>query len=341
MINVALIGGSGYSGKELIRLLLQHPEVKIKSIFAKSTAGKNINDIYPFFKKKIDILIDSFDISKIQDIDLIFAALPHGESMEILPELIGTNVKVIDLGGDFRFQDVSVYEKWYNKEHTAKNVVKNFVYGLPELFRDKIKKANYIANPGCYPTSAILALAPIVKTDYFDLNSIVINSLSGVSGAGRKATIDYSFCEVNESVKAYKIGNHQHSPEIESVLENFSGKGIDLIFVPHLIPVNRGIYTTIYLKPKVEIDIQEVRNIYNDFYKDSFFVRMFSSVPQLQDVVYTNFCDIHLTYAKESNFLVINSAIDNLIKGAAGQAIQNMNIMFNLKEDEGLNGNWN
>jgi len=339
MINVALIGGSGYSGKELIRLLLQHPEVKIKSIFAKSTAGKNINDIYPFFKKKIDIVIDSFDISKIKDIDLIFAALPHGESMEILPKLIGTNIKVIDLGGDFRFQDVSIYEKWYKKEHIAKNVVNHFVYGLPELFRDKIKKANYIANPGCYPTSAILALAPIVNTDYFDLNSIVINSLSGVSGAGRKATIDYSFCEVNESVKAYKIGNHQHSPEIETILNDFSGKKINLIFVPHLIPVNRGIYTTIYLKPKVKIDIQKVRDIYNNYYKNSLFVRLFDSIPQLQDVVYTNFCDIALTYAEDSNFLVINSAIDNLIKGAAGQAIQNMNIMFNLKEDEGLNGN--
>ncbi len=341
MINVSIIGGSGYSGKELIRLLLEHPHVEIKSIFAKSSAGKKISEIYPIYKGRLDITIDTFSIDKLEGIDLVFAALPHGESMEVLPEIAKTGKKVIDLGGDFRFKDTDIYEKWYGKEHTAKEAVEEFTYGLPELYKNEVKNAKCIANPGCYPTSAILALAPILKTDIIDIDNIVINSLSGVSGAGRKATVDFSYCEVNETVKAYRVGNHQHSPEIKSVLENYSGKKINMIFVPHLIPVNRGIYTTAYLKPIKKIDIENIRRLYSDFYKDTPFVRMSDSVPQLQNVVFTNFCDIYVSYAEESGYIVINSVIDNLTKGAAGQAVQNMNIMYNLKEDEGLYGTRN
>jgi N-acetyl-gamma-glutamyl-phosphate reductase len=341
MIKVGIIGGSGYSGKELIRLLLEHPHARIKSVFAKSTAGKNISDIYPVFKGKLDITIDTFSEEKINNIDIIFAALPHGESMEILPGVAAMGKKVIDLGGDFRFHNTDIYEKWYGKEHTAKEHAKDFVYGLPELYSEEIKTAGCIANPGCYPTSAILALAPILQTDLIDLKNIVINSLSGVSGAGRKASVDYSYCEVNETIKAYRIGNHQHAPEIKSVLENFTGKKINMIFVPHLVPISRGIYTTIYLKPTEEIKVEELRKLYKEFYKDSLFVRMSDGIPQIQNVAYTNYCDLFITKAEESGYIVINSAIDNLVKGAAGQAIQNMNLMFNFKEGEGLNGTRN
>lgn len=341
MINVSIIGGSGYSGKELIRLLLEHPNVKIESIFAKSTAGKKISEIYPVFKGRLDIIIDTFSEEKIKNIDLVFAALPHGESMELLPKIVSMGKKVIDLGGDFRFQDTEIYEKWYGKEHTAKEAVKKFVYGMPELYREKIKNADCIANPGCYATSAILALAPILKTGLIDVNNIVINSLSGVSGAGRKASVDYSYCETNETIKAYKVGNHQHSPEIKSVLENFSGKNINMVFVPHLVPMNRGIYTTIYLKPSGKVNVEDIRNFYTEFYKGSLFVRMSDTIPQIQNVAYTNFCDLYISYAKESGYIVINSAIDNLVKGAAGQAVQNMNIIFKFKEDEGLYGTRN
>ena len=341
MIKVGIIGGSGYSGKELIRILLEHPHGRIKSIFAKSSAGKNISEIYPVFKNKLDIVIDTFSEEKLKGIDVVFAALPHGESMEILPAIAAMGKKVIDLGGDFRFKNTDIYEKWYGKEHTAKDSAKDFVYGLPELFSEEIKTANCVANPGCYPTSAILALAPILQTDLIDTKNIIINSLSGVSGAGRKASVDFSYCEVNENLKAYRIGNHQHSPEVKTVLENYSGKKINMIFVPHLVPISRGIYTTIYLKPFEKIDIDKLRKQYLDFYKDSLFVRMSDTVPQVQNVAYTNYCDLYVTYVEESGYVVINSAIDNLVKGAAGQAVQNMNLMFDYKEGEGLNGTRN
>jgi N-acetyl-gamma-glutamyl-phosphate reductase len=337
MINVSIIGGSGYSGKELIRLLLGHPEVKIKHLFAKSSAGKKLSEVYPVFYKKSDLSFEIFEKEKISDMDIVFLALPHGDSMQYIPELAKAGKKVIDLGGDFRFKDPEIYEKWYKVTHTAKEFLNDFVYGLPELYKEKIIKAKFIANPGCYPTSAILALAPILNMDIFS-NDIIINSLSGVSGAGRKATTDYIFCEVNETVKAYKIGNHQHSPEIQSVLEDSSNKKLNILFTPHLIPVNRGIYSTIYLTPAKPVDIDSIRLYYKNFYEKSLFVRMVDVIPQIQSVTGTNFCDIYIEYIKDSNKIVIISTLDNLIKGAAGQAIQNMNLLFNFKEDEGING---
>jgi N-acetyl-gamma-glutamyl-phosphate reductase len=338
MIKIAIIGGSGYSGKELIRLLMGHPKAEIKALFAKSSAGKKLSEVYPLFAKRSELVFETFDIELIKDIELVFLALPHGESMQYAPKLIEQNKKIIDLGGDFRFKDTNVYEKWYKLEHTAKDKVGNFAYGIPELFKDEIKNSNCIANPGCYPTSAILALAPILKTGYVKTDDIIVNSLSGVSGAGRKASVDMIFCEVNETVRAYKVGNHQHMPEIKYILEKYSGKNINPVFIPHLIPVNRGIYSTIYLNAEKEFSLDDVRKYYNNFYKGQPFVRIVDTVPQIQNVNGTNFCDIYIDYVKDSDKVVIISTLDNLIKGAAGQAIQNMNLIFNLKEDEGLYG---
>ena len=338
MTKVGIIGGSGYSGKELIRILLDHPHVEIKFIFAKSSADKKLSDIYPIFKNRLDITIETFSENRLKNIDLVFSALPHGESMEILPEIVDSGKKVIDLGGDFRFKNTDVYEQWYGKKHIAQREAQSFVYGLAELNSEKIKNSNCIANAGCYPTSAILGLVPILQTDWIDTNNIVVNSMSGVSGAGRKASVELNYCEVNESVKAYRIGNHQHTPEITTVIEEYLGKKINIIFVPHLIPINRGIYTTIYLKPFEKIDSVKLRELYTEYYKDSLFVRISDEAPQIQNVVYTNFCDIYVTYSEKSGFIVINSVLDNLIKGAAGGAVQNMNLMYGYNEGEGLNG---
>jgi N-acetyl-gamma-glutamyl-phosphate reductase len=336
MINIGIIGGSGYSGKELIRLLFNHKNVNIKSLFAKTSAGKKLSEVYPLFNKRSDLIFESFTEKSADGIDLFFLALPHGESMQYASSLMGLGKKIIDLGGDFRFDDVSVYEKWYKVNHTAVEYNKKFIYGLPELFRDEIIKSDCIANPGCYPTSAILALAPAVKKNILNNTPVIINSLSGVSGAGRKASVDLIFCEVNETVKAYKIGNHQHTPEIKEVLTKYGKKEVEVIFTPHLIPVNRGIYSTIYVTPVQKIDLAEIKSFYSDFYKNEPFVRIVDEAPQLQNVAYTNYCDIYINYLEDKNTLIIISALDNLVKGAAGQAIQNMNLLFNLNETEGL-----
>ncbi|MBP7459794.1 MAG: N-acetyl-gamma-glutamyl-phosphate reductase [Candidatus Delongbacteria bacterium] len=336
MIKIAIVGGSGYSGKELIRLLLRHPSAEIVSIFAKTTAGKKISDLYPVFRGRIDLEIQNFDVSRLDSADLVFLALPHGESMSVIPHLMVAGKKVIDLSGDFRFPDVRIYEQWYGLPHRAEEWLPRFVYGLPELFRSEINGAAAIANPGCYPTASILGLAPILSlTDQVN-QPMIVNALSGVSGAGRKAALDFSYCEVNESIRAYRIGSHQHTPEIAYYLEKHSGRSAQVVFVPHLVPMSRGIYTTIYVRFRSDFDLDAVRAHYARFYADSPFVRLSENPPEIQNVVYTNVCDIGISADQTHDCLIVNTAIDNLVKGAAGQAIQNMNLMYHLKEEEGL-----
>ena len=336
-ISASIIGASGYSGAELMKILLRHKQVKIEKLFANSSVGKRVTDLYPWFAGRVDSVYEQYSADAACISDIVFVALPSGEAMNMVPELLGRGKRVIDLGGDFRFRDSSLYEKFYKREHTAKNSLHQAVFGLPEWNRQQIKSASLVANPGCYATSAILPLAPVLKEGIIKSSGIAISSLSGVSGAGRSASIDYSFTEVNESVKAYKVGVHQHTPEIKTALESISGTFVSITFVPHLLPITRGIYTSIYASLAKEVSLADVLAAYRKHYGGEPFIRVSdTSIPEIKNVNYTNFLDIGFRVHTENNQLIILSVIDNLIKGAAGQAVQNMNLMFGFNETEGL-----
>lgn len=336
-ISASIIGASGYSGAELMKILLRHKQVKIEKLFANSSIGKRVTDLYPWFGGRMDSVYEQYSVDAACASDIVFVALPSGEAMSMVPELLGRGKRVIDLGGDFRFKDASLYEKFYNHEHKAKNILHQAVFGLPEWNRQQIKPASLVANPGCYATSAILPLAPVLKEGIVQSRGISISSLSGVSGAGRSAGIDYSFTEVNESVKAYKVGVHQHAPEIKTALEEISGTTVSLTFVPHLLPITRGIYTSIYAPLAKEVTTGDVLAAYRKYYSSEPFIRVSDTeIPEIKNVNYTNFLDIGFRIHADNNQLIILSVIDNLIKGAAGQAVQNMNLMFGFNETEGL-----
>ena len=340
MIRAAIIGASGYSGVELLRILSSREDVCIETVIAHSSVGKRVDDLYPAFSGSMDVTFESLETAHLEDVDIAFIALPSGEAMKIVPQLRQTVERVIDLGGDFRLPSARLYEEFYHHPHLAADMLGEAVYGLPELNKSRIADSSFVANPGCYPTGALLALLPAVKSNIISPSGIVINSLSGVSGAGRTASVDFSFSEINENIRAYKIGTHQHIPEIQSILEHASGKNITLSFVPHLVPMTRGIYTTIHADLEDSISEQNLLSIYQEFYSDAPFVRIKKQIPQIKDVLYTNYCDIAFTIEKRTNKLILISVIDNLMKGAAGQAVQNMNIMFGLREEEGLQ-KWN
>jgi N-acetyl-gamma-glutamyl-phosphate reductase len=337
MIQAAIIGASGYSGAELMRLLSVHRCVKLARVFANNSAGKRVDEVYPIFKKKVPLRFEQYAPDTVDGVDVVFLALPSGDAMRIVPSLLQKGKRVIDLGGDFRLRDATLYEKYYRRKHTAKDLLGYSVYGLPETNRAEIESATLIANPGCYPTAAILSIIPALKHGLIAPNGIIINALSGVSGAGKSAATEYSFVEVNESVRAYKVAVHQHTPEIKSVLEKFTEEEVTLTFVPHLIPINRGIYTTIYAELRVEMSETEIFDIYESLYSEAPFVRMVrSGIPEIRDVLGTNYCDIAVRVDHENRRLIVLSVLDNLLKGASGQAVQNMNIMFGFPEEEGL-----
>ncbi|HVN47586.1 MAG TPA: N-acetyl-gamma-glutamyl-phosphate reductase [Bacteroidota bacterium] len=336
-IHVSLIGASGYSGVELIKYLLRHPQVEIDNLFANTSAGKHLSDVAPVYGKNFDPVLESFSVDKIEKSDLVFIALPSGEALNLVPQILAAGKKVIDLGGDFRLQNTALYEKYYKRTHTALNELSKAVYGFPEWHASRLKNAQFISNPGCYPTSAILPLAPLLKDGVIEQTGIAISSLSGVSGAGKSSSLDFSFTEINESVRAYKVGVHQHIPEIRMALEQISGKPATISFVPHLIPITRGIYTSSYAmlaKGKTEADILAA---YEKYYGSAPFVRFSATkIPDIKHVAHTNFIDIGFKLFPENGQVVILSVIDNLVKGAAGQAVQNMNVMFGFIETEGL-----
>lgn len=336
MIRTAVFGASGYSGRELVRILLRHPGAVVERIFAGKSAGRDLAAVYPEFRGRTGLGLEPFEPGKLEGLDLAFLALPHGGSMAAAPSILSAGLKVVDLSGDFRFADASIYEKWYGRSHTAAALLPDFVYGLPELFGPAIRAARAVANPGCYPTSAILGLAPLLTFPDFEAGEAIVNSISGVSGAGRRNDQAYSFCELWGSVKAYKIGGHQHAPEMVVQLEKFSGRRLKVVFVPHLVPIERGIYTTIYVRPGRDAGLDEIRKHYAAFYAPAPFVRLTDGPPELKNIVGTNYCDIGLSLDRDNGWLVVNSAIDNLVKGAAGQAVQNMNLLFGLNEKEGL-----
>jgi len=336
-MNISIIGASGYSGAELIRILLRHPHARIDNVFAHSAVGKRVDEVYPAFRHRTDLVFQEYTLEKVLSSDLIFIALPSGEAMKIVPELVDAKLRVIDLGGDFRLQDPALYQKYYKHVHTAAQYLPGAVYGLPEWNRAAIASAQLVANPGCYVTSALLPLLPLVREGVIDPHGIVISSLSGVSGAGRQSSIDYSFTETNESVRAYKAGVHQHTPEIETVLRTFTGADATVAFVPHLIPITRGIHSSMYGRLAKPATASAITDIYDSCYHDAPFVRVDEArYPEVKHVQDTNYCDIGFTLHGATDQVMIFSAIDNLIKGAAGQAVQNMNIMCGFTETEGL-----
>lgn len=340
MIKAAIIGASGYTGAELIRLLKTREDVEIILATSESYAGKSASSLYPDLTGKADIIYENYDAGGVwETADIVFAALPHGKSMEVVASLMKAGKKVIDLSGDFRLPDASVYESWYGVKHTQTDLLEGAVYGLPEINFDNIAKASLVSNPGCYPTSAILALAPAIKNKIVYAQDIVVNSVSGISGAGREANQTTHFCARADSVAAYKAGGiHQHIPEIEHYLSMLAEEDVLVSFTPHLGPFSRGIYTTIYADLAEDVSAAAVFSVYADYFKDSIFVEVLAEgkMPELKAVVGSNYCHIGVAVDDRTGRLIVVSALDNLVKGAAGQAIQNMNIMFGLPEDTGL-----
>lgn len=343
MIKVAIIGASGYTGLELLRLLSQHPEVEITAATSRQYAGRLAGDVFPWLKESCAGLkfIEPKDLKKIRA-DLAFTCLPHGASQDAVAELLNSGKKVIDLSADFRLKNAALYKKWYNEAHKAKTLLKKAVYGLPELNRGLIKDAALVANPGCYPTGAILALAPLVKNGLIDkaLGSIIIDSKSGVSGAGRQASLDTSFVEVYGTFKAYKVGCHRHLPEIEQGLSYLAGAPIEATFTPHLLPVSRGILTTAYARLTKGAEAHGLLGLYSSFYKDEPFIRLMpqGQSPDISHVRGSNLCAIGVWADAKKKTAIVISALDNLVKGASGQAVQNMNIMSGFNETAGLEG---
>ena len=334
MLNAGIVGATGYAGEELIKILLKHPGVRITDVSAKIDKPQKISEIFPKFKGRIDLICAEPDLKKIAGAcDVVFLALPHTVSMELVPGLLKAGKRVIDLSADYRLKNVKIYEKFYGIKHKDKLNISAAIYGLPEIYRAKIKSAQLIANPGCYPTVSILALAPAMALGLADSSRVIIDAKSGVTGAGRKLAEGFLFSEVNEDFKAYKVNVHQHSPEINQEVSKLAGKNMSVTFVPHLLPVSRGILASIYIKKKKPDDLL---SLYKNFYKKEPFVRIKEKgvFPRLKDVAGTNFCDIGINDSDDG--VIIIAVIDNLLKGAAGQAVENMNIMYNFPESTAL-----
>lgn len=337
-IRVAVIGATGYAGAELVRLLYNHPNVEIVALSSVSFEGKKISEIYPSFKKKPLPTLTSAE-EALSCADVVFASLPHGLSEPLAEQCLNKGSLLIDLGADFRLESEEDYESWYKKPFDKPELHRHAVYALPELFRDEIKNAKIIANPGCYPTAAALGLAPALKNGLVRTDSIIIDAKSGISGAGRGLTQNTHYPEANETISAYKVGTHRHTPEIEQTLRRAAGDdALKVTFVPHLLPVNRGIEETIYVRLADEVSLEDVRACYENFYRDEPFVRLEKAgrSAEIRNVVRSNFCDVSLHCDVRNNLLIVCSCIDNMVKGAAGQAIQNMNLRFGLPEETGL-----
>ncbi len=338
MLKVGIYGASGYTGQELLRLLLRHPQAEVVALTSRRYAGVPVSDIYPVFVGLTDLaFVDASPEDVAGAADIVFLALPHGVSMAVAPIFLKAGKKVIDLSADFRLHDVATYEKWYSR-HTARDIIKESVYGMPELYGNEIAKARLVANPGCYPTSVILGLAPLLKANWIDDSSIIADSKSGVSGAGREPQVGTLFCEVDEGFKAYKVGEHRHTPEMEQEISILAGCDVKISFTPHLLPITRGILSTIYATLQKDVTTAELIDLYRAFYKGKKFVRVYKAgtFPNISSVRGSNYCDIGLTVDARTKRVIIICAIDNLVKGAAGQAIQNMNLMCGLSEDTGL-----
>jgi len=336
-MKVSIIGATGYAGAELLGLLINHPEVEVDHITSESQTGALIADSYPhlngYYNKK---LTSMNDISQFADNQAVFIALPHGHAMGIGKQLADAGIKIIDLGADYRFRDEDVYEEWYKVPHTHRQ--SGAVYGLTELYREQIRTATIVGNAGCYTTASILALAPLAKKNLIDVTTIVVDAKSGVSGAGRGLGLGVHFAEMFDNLKAYNIGGHRHTPEIEQALSDVSGKDIMINFTPHLIPMSRGILSTCYATLAPGVNAEQVDDAFRDMYEDEYFVRLLGrgGYPAVKNTRGSNFCDLGWHIDPRTRRVVVVSAIDNLVKGAAGQAVQNFNVMCGLPENTGL-----
>lgn len=338
MLKVGIIGATGYVGAELLRLLLNHPKVKVEAISSVSYEGEKISSIYQNFYGVTNLICENQD-EVIKKCDVIYAALPHGLSEEIAELVYKENKVLIDLGADFRLENEEDYKDWYGMEYKYKNLHKESIYALPEFNRDKIKDYKIIANPGCYPTSIELGLMPLLKNSLIKTDNIICDSKSGATGAGRGLTLKSHYPELNENFSPYGIGSHRHTPEIEECLSKIADEKVQVTFTPHLLPINRGIVSTIYCNPKSkDVDLEELHKLYSEFYKNEAFVNVLplGETASIKEVKHTNFCNVSLHLNHRKDGIIIVSAIDNMIKGAAGQAIQNMNIVFGFEETDGL-----
>jgi N-acetyl-gamma-glutamyl-phosphate reductase len=337
-MKVGILGATAYTSRELIKLLLRHPEkIEIAYLGSRREDPPRISDIFPIFDGVLDMRCAPLDPGVVpKGVELIFSTLPHAVSMKFVSRFADKGFRIIDFSADYRFKNLKTYEKWYKEAHTDPERVKDAVYGLPELFAAQIRKAQIVANPGCYPTSVILPLAPLLARKTVEPRGIIADSKSGVSGAGTKLDMMYHFSECNESIQAYKIGRHQHSPEMEEVLSTVSGEGVSVCFVPHLVPMDRGILSTIYATLRADGPTEQVQQTMTSFYAGKPFVRVKTgeALPRTKDVFNTNFCDIAVRVVERR--VIIVSCIDNLMKGASSQAVQNMNVMFGFDEKAGL-----
>ncbi len=339
MIQCAIVGATGYTGIELARILLNHPQVRISVLTTRQDEVPDIRLLLPELPKSSSLCLEKFNSKEvIRRSDIIFVCLPHTEAMNVVADFYKAGKIVIDLSADFRLKDPRLYKAWYQHAHTKKELLKEAVYGLPEIYRRAIRSSNLIANPGCYPTSAILGLKPLLEKALIEQDGIVIDSKSGVSGAGKKLTIGTFYGEVQDNFKAYKVNAHQHMPEIQSILEDVAGGEVEFVFVPHLLPLQRGILSTIYVQKRKGIKKREILAAFQESYKDEPFVRVKNegTFPALHDVQHTNFCDIGIAADDHSDRVIVITAIDNLVKGASGQAVQNMNIRCGFAETAGL-----
>lgn len=339
MIKAGIIGSTGYAGAELVRLLLQRDDVEISWYGSHSCAGQRFSSLYGNLYSFSDMPCNDDDMEKASEVsDVLFTATPQGYCQSHVTEDILSRCKVIDLSGDFRFADVSVYEEWYEKKHMTPGINKEAVYGLPEINREQIRKARIVANPGCFPTCSFFSVYPLLKAGLIRPDSIIIDAKSGTSGAGRGAKVNNLFCEVNENMKAYGVGTHRHTPEIEEQLSLVCGKQLAVSFTPHLVPMMRGILVTAYADLLRDVSDAEAREAYDACYAAEKFVRVLpeNTVPETRFVECSNFADVNFKTDPRTHRVVMMGAIDNLVKGAAGQAVQNMNLMFGLKEDRGL-----
>lgn len=334
---IGIVGATGYTGSELVRILLNHQEVEIMAITSESRKGEKFSDVHPQFLGIFEPELVSIDDITSYDLDIVFLALPHGVSMDFVKEHHDKSFKIVDLSGDFRLSSKDIYESWYKKDHSYESGFETAVFGLPELFRRRIEKAKLVANPGCFPTSSILALAPLVKEGLIERHQIVVDSKTGVTGAGIKSKPVTHFPNVNDNFTAYGIKTHRHTIEIQEIINLFSNTDSSVLFTPHLLPVDRGILSTCYTKPVKDVSESEIRNVFREYYGDEPFVRLRDNLPNIKQVRGTNYADIYATYDERTNTIITIGVIDNLVKGAAGQAVQNMNIMLGLDEKAGLN----
>jgi len=338
MIKTCIAGATGYTGAELVKLISGHTDAELTAVTSRSYAGQNLTDIFPALRGMVDITCEPMDLESLKGrIDCVFLALPHKVSMAYAPFFIENNIKVIDLSADFRFKNPKAYEAAY-QTHTAPALLDRAVYGLSEIYGDAIKQADLVGNPGCYPTSLLLPLIPLIKEGMVSTRGIVSDSKSGVSGAGRALSLSSHFCEVNESFKPYKVGNHRHVPEMEEILSSHAEESVKITFVPHLIPLTRGMVSTIYAEVTTPTSHEAVMKTLKQYYGPDSFVRLLpqGQFPDTAHVRGTNFCDIGVHVDPDNQRIILISAIDNILKGAAGQAVQNMNLMFGINQRRGL-----